>query len=85
MKKSTYLPPKVLQIVGICLLIGSAIFWAYTGRESLDLMSAAMGLIGIGAFQGLRVTLTEERPTEEAKRRTPEPNKDNGGGSARHS
>lgn len=62
MNKNSYLPPRLLQILGILLLIGSAVFWAITGRESLLLMSAAMSLIGLGAFQGIRVTLTQELP-----------------------
>jgi hypothetical protein len=59
MKNGTYLPPRILQVIGILLLIGSAIFWAYTGRESLLFISAALSLIGIGTVQGIRVTLSQ--------------------------
>jgi len=47
-----YLPAKSLQIVGLILLIGFAIFWGVTGRESALLMSAAMSLILLGAYRG---------------------------------
>lgn len=48
----TYLPPRVIQILGILLLVGSAAFWALTGRESILLMTSAMTLIGVGGYQG---------------------------------
>lgn len=51
------LPPRVLQIVGLALLVGAAVFWAYTGRESLLLMSAAMTLIAGGTFRGIQIDL----------------------------
>jgi len=47
-----YLSPKVLQGVGLLLLVGAAVFWAVTGRESVLVMGAAMSLIGLGAYKG---------------------------------
>jgi hypothetical protein len=52
-----YLSPRTLQVLGILLLVGSAGFWAVTGRESVLLMSSAMSLIGIGAYRGATETL----------------------------
>lgn len=52
-----YLPAKILQIVGLMLLIGAAVFWALTGRESALLMSAAMSLILLGAYRSALNTL----------------------------
>lgn len=53
MGKQQYLSPRILQVVGLLLLIGSAVFWGLTGRESVLLMSSAMSLIGIGAYRGV--------------------------------
>lgn len=47
-----YLPARFLQGVGLILLVGFAIFWGVTGRESALLMSAAMSLILLGAYRG---------------------------------
>lgn len=52
-----YLPAKILQIVGLMLLVGAAVFWALTGRESALLMSAAMSLILLGAYRSALNTL----------------------------
>jgi hypothetical protein len=60
-----YLSPRILQVLGIILLIASAIFWGATGRESVLLMSSAMSLIGLGAYAGAQVALRTpgEHPT----------------------
>lgn len=61
-----YLPPVVLQSLGVLLLVGSAVFWAFSGRESVLLMSSAMSLIGLGAYAGaqnaLRSTTDDPSP-----------------------
>lgn len=46
-----YLSPKTLQVIGVLLLLGSAVFWAVTGRESVLLMTSAMTLIGVGSYR----------------------------------
>jgi hypothetical protein len=60
-----YLSPVLLQLLGVALLVGSAVFWAVTGRESVLLMGAAMSLIGLGAYRGVTKALTTplEKPT----------------------
>lgn len=60
MKNETYLSPRLIQGVGIILLIVSAVFWAYTGNESILFVSASLSLIGIGTVQGIRVTLSQD-------------------------
>lgn len=64
-KDNSYLPPRILQLLGIVLLIGSAVFWGATGRESVLLMSSAMSLIGLGAYAGAQNALRspKEDPT----------------------
>lgn len=52
-----YLPPRVLQVIGLIIFIGAVIFWAITGRESALLMSAAMSLILLGAYRNALSTL----------------------------
>ena len=52
-----YLSPRVLQLLGCCLLVGSVVFWSVTGRESVLMVSAAMSLIGLGAYKGAQEQL----------------------------
>ena len=65
MTSERYLSPVLLQLLGVALLVGSAVFWAATGRESVLLMGAAMSLIGLGAYRGVTKALTtpSEHPT----------------------
>lgn len=60
-----YLPPVALQGLGVLLLIGSAVFWGISGRESVLLMSSAMSLIGLGAYAGAQNALrsSSDSPT----------------------
>lgn len=55
-----YLPAVALQLLGVLLLVGSVAFWAATGHESALFVGAAMSLIGLGAYQGLRITVRVE-------------------------
>jgi hypothetical protein len=57
MSDDRYLSPLTLQVVGVLLLIGSAVFWGITGRESVLMMSSAMSLIGLGAYKGAQEAL----------------------------
>lgn len=52
-----YLAPRVLQLLGVLLLIGAVVFWALTGRESAYVMGAAMTLILLSGYQGALATL----------------------------
>lgn len=61
MNDDRYLSPRLLQIIGVLLLMGSAVFWGVTGRESVLLMGAAMSLIGLGAYRGVQRALTDSR------------------------
>lgn len=54
---NAYLPARLLQLLGVVLLVAAAVFWAVTGHESALFVGAAMTLIGLGAYQGLRVTI----------------------------
>ena len=42
------LPPSVLQVVGLILVVGGALFWAATGRDSPELISAGVALATAG-------------------------------------
>lgn len=55
-----YLPAVALQLLGVILLVGSVVFWAATGHESALFVGASMSLIGVGAYQGLRITVRVE-------------------------
>lgn len=61
MNDGRYLSPRILQVLGILLLVGSAVFWAASGRESILLMSSAMSLIGLGAYAGAQAALRTPR------------------------
>jgi hypothetical protein len=41
----TPLPPRVLQVIGLLLLVGFAVFWAITGKESSLLVGASFSLV----------------------------------------
>jgi hypothetical protein len=59
MRQDHYLPPRLLQLVGLALLVGFAVFWALTGRESVLLVGAAGSLILLGGYERVRQALTE--------------------------
>jgi hypothetical protein len=48
----SYLPPRLLQALGIVLLLGAFGFWTVSGRESVLMVSSAMSLILLGAYRG---------------------------------
>lgn len=58
---NSYLSARILQCLGIVLLVGSAIFWAITGHESSLFVGASMSLITLGSYQGLRVSVKKEQ------------------------
>jgi hypothetical protein len=62
-----YLPAVALQLLGVLLLVGSVVFWAVTGHESALFVGAAMSLIGLGAYQGLRITVRVEADKQKKK------------------
>lgn len=55
-----YLPPWLLQSLGILILIGATIYWVKSGHQSALLVGAAMALIGLGAYSGIRVSISQE-------------------------
>jgi len=63
MRDDRYLSPRLLQLLGLILLIASAVFWAVTERESVLLMSSAMSLIGLGAYAGTQKALRRDPPS----------------------
>jgi hypothetical protein len=54
-----YLPPRLLQLVGLLLLMAFGVFWAVTGRESVLLVGAAMSLILLGAYGSAQQALKD--------------------------
>lgn len=58
MRDDRYLPPRVLQIVGLVLLLAFAFFWGATGRESVLLVGAAGSLILLGRYEDVRRALS---------------------------
>lgn len=59
-KTNQYLAARYLQLAGLILLFGSAIFWAFTQRESILLVSSAMSLILLGKFGRVIDTLKRD-------------------------
>lgn len=67
MRRSRYLPPILLQVIGVLLLVAVAINWKVTGNQSALLVGAALSLIGLGAYSGLHISISQElSPEEEA-------------------
>lgn len=56
---NNYLPPRLLQAVGLVLLVAFVVFWAVTRRESVLLVGAAMSLILLGAYGSAQQALRE--------------------------
>jgi hypothetical protein len=54
-----YLPPRILQGVGLVILIFAVGFWAVTGQQSALLVGAALSLIGLGAYGSAQNALKE--------------------------
>lgn len=57
---STLLPARIIQAVGILLLIASFVFWGITGRESVLLVTSAMSLIFVGSYKNAVDSLTKK-------------------------
>jgi hypothetical protein len=68
MRTEGYLQPRVLQAVGVLLLLGSAVFWGVTGHQSALLIGAALSLIGLGAYSGLHISIKQELMREADER-----------------
>lgn len=75
MNQGSYLPPRLLQGLGVALLIGAAIFWGVTGEQSALFVGAALSLIGLGAYSGLHIELRQgtghEPEPDEPKKAAP--------------
>lgn len=52
--------PRVLQVVGLVMLVGAFGFWAYSGRESALLVGAALSLIGLGSYEKAAAQLRDK-------------------------
>lgn len=55
-----YLPPWLIQLVGVSLLVAFAVIWYLTGRESVLLITTAGGLILLGGYERARQRLQDE-------------------------
>lgn len=53
------LPPRVLQIIGLTMLVGFVIYWVITGRQSALLVGAAGSLILAAQYEQVRDTLRD--------------------------
>jgi hypothetical protein len=42
--------PRLIQVVGLGLLVASAVFWAVTNRQSVPMIGASLTLIGVGSY-----------------------------------
>jgi hypothetical protein len=67
MSKGHYLSPRLLQIVGLLLLLGSAAFWAVTGHQSALLVGAALSLCALGAYSGLHISIKQDLAQDEQR------------------
>lgn len=65
------LPPRIVQLVGLGLIVAFSLFWALTGRVEPTLIAAAGGLVGIGqglsALEALRAAGKGEPPRNGSK------------------
>lgn len=63
-----YLSPRLIQGFGCLIIVAAFVVWAFTGREPLELVAAAAALIGLGSWQGIRITVQnlDDGETDEA-------------------
>lgn len=66
------LSARTLQILGVVLIVGTAIFWAFTNRESALLMGAGITLATLGWLQRAFVTFQSRVPTYDDEEEHPE-------------
>lgn len=59
-RQGHYLSPRSIQIVGVVLLVASAVFWAVTGQQSALLVGAAVSLCALGAYSGLHISIKQD-------------------------
>lgn len=60
MSDDRFLSPKLLQGVGILLLVAFAVFWALTDRQSTLLVGSAASLILLGRYERVGEVLKEQ-------------------------
>lgn len=53
------LPPRLLQIVGLGLLIAFVVYWMITGKESELLVGAAVSLVFAAQYERVRTMLRD--------------------------
>lgn len=53
-----YLAPRVIQGIGILLVVAFAVFWAVTGRESTLFVGVGLSLILLGGYDKAHRELT---------------------------
>jgi hypothetical protein len=68
-----YLPPKLIQAVGVAIIVGGLIFWAVTGQQSALFVGAGISLVGLGAYSGLKIDVTAAPPPKEPPVEEPVP------------
>lgn len=61
-----FLPPRLIQAVGIAIVVFGVVFWAVTARESYLIMAAGMSLVGMSWFSKVRISI-EDRPEKEGE------------------
>lgn len=49
--RDDYLPPKLLQGIGLILLIAQGVFWAITGQSQTLFIGPCLALVFIGQYQ----------------------------------
>ena len=60
MSDDRFLSPRMLQGIGIVLLIAFAVFWALTDRQSTLLVGTAASLILLGRYERVGEALKEQ-------------------------
>lgn len=56
---SSPLPPRLLQIIGLSLLIAFVVYWMITGKESELLVGAAVSLVLAAQYERVRTVLRD--------------------------
>lgn len=69
MNNSAFLPPWMLQLIGVAIVIGAVIFWAATGQQSALIVGAGISLSALGAYSGLHISIKQDFSGDEEESR----------------
>lgn len=60
MNNGPFLSPRLLQLAGLVIIIGSLVYWVLSEHQSVLFVGAGLSLCTLGAYSGLRINIKQE-------------------------